>query len=618
MSTYDYPKFPYPPPAAPGGRERAGVVVVGAGPVGLAAAAELARHGIASVLLDEDDTVSRGSRAICWSKRTLEILDRAGVAGRMVAKGVNWSRGHVYHGDGEVYGFDLLPEPGHRMPAFINLQQYYVEQYLAEHAARLAAVDLRWRHKAVGVDNRPDGVSLAVETPDGRYALDADWVIAADGVRSPIRHMLGLPYEGQRFEDRFLIADVRIMADYPNERRFWFEPPFHAGQSVLLHRQADHVYRIDFQLGSDADPEEAAEPETVAPRIRRMLGPDVPFEFEWISVYTFSCRRLARFRHGRLLFAGDAAHVVSPFGARGGNGGIQDVDNLAWKLAWVIRGQAPDRLLDSYDAERGPAADENLLNSTRSTDFITPKHRAAADFRKAVLTLAADCPFARRLVNSGRLSLPHAYAATPLSTPDADTFDGGVPPGAPAPDAPVAGGDGWLLGALGGGFRVLHFRDAADAAPAPAVPGAAVVSVFRAASQPLPLVAPAPAPGPIGPLADIRPAQDGPRIKSGATSLEGGATSAKSVATRGGSGATSAEGGATAGEGAAATVADGIVLTDTDGLAFRRYAARPGTVYLIRPDQHVAARWHRFDPAAVAAALRRATGQEDGDGEEGR
>lgn len=234
--------------------------------------------------------------------------------------------------------------------------------------------------------------------------------------------MLGLEFIGQVFEDRFLIADVKMKADFPNERWFWFDPPFHRGQSALLHQQPDNVWRIDLQLGWDADPIQEKKPERVIPRLKKMLGDDAEFDLEWVSVYTFQCRRLESFRHGRVLFAGDAAHQVSPFGARGANSGIQDTDNLAWKLALVLEGKAPEALLDSYDLERTYAADENILNSTRSTDFITPKTKASRLLRQATLELAVDHDFARRLVNSGRLSVPAVLDESPLNLSDQGEF----------------------------------------------------------------------------------------------------------------------------------------------------------------------------------------------------
>ena len=432
------------------------VVVVGAGPVGLALAIDLAQAGQAVLLLDDDGSLSTGSRAICFAKRTLEIFDRLGCGAKMAAKGVEWQVGRVFLQDKELYTFDLQPEPGHQRPAFVNLQQYYVEAFLLERAAELPALQIRWRNRVVGVVQDEDGVTLTVDTPEGAYDVRCAWLVAADGSRSPIRGLLGHETTGQTFRDRFLIADVRMTAPFPAERWFWFDPPFHPGQSVLLHRQPDDVWRIDFQLGWDADPVAERQPERVIPRVRALLGADTAFELEWVSVYTFSCQRMERFRDGRVLFAGDAAHGVSPFGARGANSGVQDADNLGWKLRLVLDGKAPATLLDSYAMEREFAADENIQASTRSTDFITPKSPVSRMFRDAVLELARDHPFARRLVNSGRLSLPTSYAGSPLNTADDEAWTGGIAPGAAAADAPLR--KGWLLGSLSqDGFTVLHW-----------------------------------------------------------------------------------------------------------------------------------------------------------------
>jgi 3-(3-hydroxy-phenyl)propionate hydroxylase len=331
-----------------GGAEPAmhGVVVVGAGPVGLSLAIDLAQRGQSVVLLDDADRIGEGSRAICFSKRSLEFWDRLGVGQRMVDKGVVWQVGKIFHGASLLYQFDLLPEPGHKRPAFINLQQFYAEAYLVDRVMELPAVSLRWRNRVVGLDQRNDHVILSVDTPDGLYRIGARYVIACDGARSSLRQMVGAEFSGQVFEDQFLIADVRMTAAFPTERWFWFDPPFHAGRSALLHKQPDDIWRIDLQLDRDADPAVEKQPENVRPRIARMLGHD-QFDFEWISLYKFQCRRMARFIHGRVIFAGDAAHQVSPFGARGANSGLEDAENLGWKLDRVLRKASPETLLES-------------------------------------------------------------------------------------------------------------------------------------------------------------------------------------------------------------------------------------------------------------------------------
>ena len=436
------------------------VVVVGAGPVGLSLAIDLAQRGQAVVLLDDADRIGDGSRAICFSKRSLEVWDRLGVARRMVDKGVVWKVGKVFLGRDMLYQFDLLPEDGHKMPAFINLQQYYAESYLVDRVQELPAIDLRWRNKVTGLKQHNDHAELAVETPDGPYRLRAQYVVACDGARSALRGMVGAEFAGEVFEDQFLIADVKMTAEFPTERWFWFDPPFHSGQSALLHRQPDDVWRIDLQLGPDADPAVERLPENVRPRIERMLGQG-DFDFEWISLYKFQCRRMARFVHERVIFAGDSAHQVSPFGARGANSGLEDGENLAWKLAMMLRGEAPLALLESYQLERGPAADENIRASTRSTDFIAPHSSQERRLRSAVLRLAAEAEFAQRMVNSGRLSVPAVYD-TPLSSADVDVWNAGPRPGASMPDAPLVRGNGepvYLTEAFasaGGGFVLLE------------------------------------------------------------------------------------------------------------------------------------------------------------------
>ena len=524
---YAYRRSPDQAAATPA---RHAVVIIGAGPVGLSLAIDLAQRGIRPVLLDDNDRIGDGSRAICFAKRTLEIFDRLGVGETCLAKGVQWQKGRVFHRDTELYDFDLLPEAGHKYPAFINLQQYYVEGYLVDRALAHGGVDLRWKNRLSGLAQKCDCVRLTIDTPDGPYTLDADWIVACDGARSPARGMLGLDFKGEQFEDQFLIADVKMTAAFPTERWFWFEPPFHSGQSALLHKQPDDVWRIDLQLSADADAKHEQRPEIVTPRIEKMLG-HKNFELEWVSVYRFQCRRIDRFVHDRVIFAGDAAHQVSPFGARGANSGVQDADNLGWKLARVVKGHSPTSLIESYQIERSAAADENILHSTRSTDFIAPHTEAERHLRDAALALASSAEFAKRMINSGRLSTATAYANSPLSTADVDHWSGGPAPGAALVDAAMQREDG-----------------------SPCYLSVAAPATFALISSATDAVV-------------LQPVETEKRKASPPT-----------------------------------------VLIDAQEAFARRYDARPGTTYLVRPDGHIAARWRKPDANRISAAIIRAKG----------
>jgi len=511
------------------------VAVIGAGPVGLATALDLGRQGIDVVLLDDHEGVGKGSRAICFAKRTLEITDRYGASAPILDKGVIWNLGKVFYDDRQLFEFNLLPEAGHKHPAFINLQQPYFEKFLFEQItaeiASGAPIDVRGKNRVDAVRPADDHVALDVMTPDGSYTITADYVVACDGANSPVRAMLKLDFDGRVFQDSFLIADIRMTSkSFPTERWFWFDPHFKSGASTLLHKQPDDIWRVDFQIGWDVDRKEELKEHNVRRRLDAMLGADVDYDIVWSSIYTFQCRRMDSFRHGRVLFAGDAAHQVSPFGARGANSGLQDVDNLGWKLGLVLQGKAPDALLDSYDVERAYGADENILNSTRATDFITPKSATSRLFRNAVLDLAEHHTFARPIVNSGRLSMPCTYDDLPLN--GADALHGGPDRsrvGSPCPDAPLD--CGYLLDQLGGDFVLLAINCAVPA--------------------------------------DIT--VDGITLRTVSLSTTAGTQ---------------------------------------DALTERYLGAAPRAVYLIRPDQHVAARWDAFDAAAVTRALRTACAKE--------
>ncbi|MFY0647608.1 FAD-dependent oxidoreductase [Sulfitobacter geojensis] len=507
--------------------QRHPVVIVGGGPVGLSLALDLGKKGTPVLLLDDHDGAGLGSKAICFAKRTLDIAHRLGAAAPMVDKGVVWNVGRVFRGDGQLFGFDLLPEDGHRNPAFINLQQPEFERFLVD-AIRAAQddgapIELRGRNRVSGLQNHETHVTLDVDTPDGPYQLEADYLVACDGARSALRDMMGLSFDGRVFEDNFLIADVRMKADFPTERWFWFEPPFEgAGQSALLHKQPDDIWRIDFQLGWDIDRAKELDQANIRARVDAMLSSQtgtVPeYELVWTSIYTFQCRRMQQFRHGPVFFAGDSAHQVSPFGARGANSGVQDAENLAWKLDMVLKGCADARLLESYASEREFGADENILNSSRATDFMTPKSKISKTFRNAVLDLAGKHSFARPFVNSGRLSLPCVYDGFALFGPDGLDGPAITRPGAACVDAPV--GDGFLLDHLNG-FTLL------------AIGGPVPAPVTTQGVTPKTVHIPAPSP----------------------------------------------------------------LLTQ------RYLGTAEKALYLIRPDQHIVARWSGFDAAAVQAAL---------------
>jgi 3-(3-hydroxy-phenyl)propionate hydroxylase len=419
---YELPVYPFVEPAELRGKiGRHAVVVIGAGLAGLTAACDLALHGVPVVVLDEDDTVGvRGasSRGICYAQKSLEIFKRLGVYERIAARGVSWSVGRTLAGNDEIYTFDLKSLPtlhASEQPPFINLQQFYIEWFLVDRIYELGTVDLRWKNKLVGCEQRRDAVALQVETPAGRYELESQWVIDCSGGHSALRAILDVPVQTEHAIDRWCISDVRFRARPPAERWTWIRAPFNDDRAVWQHPMGDDVWRLDYQMAPDADPEQFSQPAVVADRLRRQFGTGVDYELVWVGPYSYRGQCLETFRVGRVFFAGDAAHVMSPFGARGGNSGIQDADNLVWKLAFVLEGKAPERLLDSYDAERRPAALQNIRITNRTTRFLSPQGPMERILREAVVSLAREYPFARGFVNTGRLSSPTHYADSPLN-----------------------------------------------------------------------------------------------------------------------------------------------------------------------------------------------------------
>ena len=484
-SAYDtMPRYPFrAPPELRGEAVRHPVAIIGAGPVGLTLAAGLARHGIRSVLIEPRDQVGFGSRAICISRRSLEILEGFGAAAGILAQALPWTGGRSFWRDHEVLRFEMPHDADQKHPPMVNLQQCCTEQALVDALAARPGAEIRWQSEMRAIAPGPDGVRLSVATPEGSYELLADWVVATDGARSPTRQALGLRLQGESHEGRYLIADIRLRSNHPTERRAWFDPPSNPGSTLLMHRQPGDIWRVDYQLRPEEDERAAQREEAVRARIDAHLaaiGEVREYDLILVSLYRAHCLTLPAYRHGRVLFAGDAAHLLPIFGVRGMNSGIEDAGNLAWKLAAVLRGEGGEALLDSYSAERVHAARRNIAEARKSTLFMTPPSRGHALLREAALSLSVSQDWARLLVNP-RQSTAIAQPGSPLSTPEEGAWPAGPPPGAVLPSVPLTlpgGRAGHLLDLLGPlPAAVVAAGDAAAEACLAATPGLALLRI---------------------------------------------------------------------------------------------------------------------------------------------
>jgi len=516
------------------------VLIAGGGPVGLTLAALLAHHGVACLVIEADPAFCTGSRAICISRRSQEILGWIGADRPLIGKGLPWTGGRSYFRDTEVLQFHMPSDPTQRYAPMVNIQQYYVEAF-AHQAAQTgaAAVEVHWSSRVVGVQTSATHVDVEIEDGPGvRRIVRTDWLVACDGGRSTVRELSGIAFEGMQYEGRYVIVDIEQATARGVERLAWFDPPSNPGSTLLMHRQPDNVWRIDYQIADDEDPAEAVKPENVLPRVRshlQMIGETAPWKPLWISIYNAKCLTLKDYRHGRTLFAGDAAHLVPIFGVRGLNSGIDDAGNLAWKLALVVQGQADAGLLDSYSFERVHATRQNLAYGAKSTEFMAPPHFGFKLMREAALRLATEVHSVRSLINP-RQSTPIDYPGSPLNLEPDDTSL--LPrPGDTAPEARL--GERHLSELFGHHFVALHFSD-----------------------------------------------HETPRTKSAALH-EGQGLSRLEVwrVSRAPVGASAA------------------ALHDPAGDAWRRYGAAEGTLVLIRPDGYVLGRWARLETATLTAAL---------------
>lgn len=468
---FDYPHFAAP--QRPSTETLRPVAVIGAGPVGMVTALTLAKHGVRCVLLDNKASFNDGSRAICISRSSFHILDSLGVVEPFLHKSLGWTTGRSFYRGTQILEFSMADGPNEKFRPMYNLQQQYIEQFLWDAVEASGLIEVRWQSEVTAVSEHDGFVRLEVADPSGRYELPAQWVVAADGARSAIRKMCGLRLTGQNYEGRYVIADIQMPHNYPTIRRALFDPASRPGGTVLIHRQPDDIWRIDYQLRDDESAEEATREENVRAAVARVLRDiehDGAWELEWWSIYSANTLLLDDYRKGRIFFAGDSAHIVPIFGVRGLNNGLADGHNIGWKLAAVVCGAAGEGLLDSYTPERRDATLDVFANATKSTRFMTPPSHGWRVMRDAALSLAVTRDSAGQLANPRQMT-PYTYADSPATGSDDPAFANGPIPGAMIRE--VALDDGFLSERLGADFTLMVFGNG----PKPDRAGLSVVTL---------------------------------------------------------------------------------------------------------------------------------------------
>ena len=527
-------------------QDRKKVVIVGAGPAGMVTALELARHGVPSVVLSAELQFSQGSRAICFTRRSMEILQQVGVADRMTECGLPWRFGNSFYRGQRVFRMEAPHDADDRFFPIINVQQQFMEEYLHDACKANPLIDFRWGNKVTQVEQKDGYAELEVDTPEGHYTLESDWVVAADGGRSGIRSAMNLQMEGASYEGFFVIADIKIDLPFPTERLAFFDPEWNPGNTILMHREPQGIWRVDYQLPPGETPEEALRPESLKARIDAQLAmighAGLKWEMDWSSVYSARTLTLPDFVHGSVIFTGDAAHLLPIFGVRGANTAFQDAQSLGWHLAFVVNGLAGNNLLVNHSTERVGAAREIITEAGKSTRFMAPPSPGFRLLRDAVLSLSLTQAFVRPLYH-WRTSRPHEYTHSMLNCTDDDNalFQSGPAHGAPPQNVRLGAND-FLLDHLGGGFDLLCSTDTD-------LPKALqeVIKAARATGMPLKVIA-------VGAAQPV----------SGADKH----------------------------------------LPDADGHLRERYGITAhGSAYLLRPDQHVCARWLTLDAKRLQAAL---------------